>query len=113
MQLKITVLVLIFIILGCSKSNYESESKMDTQLKQKLIAFESEDNSEAIKIFGKCSKAITEEMKILLEETGLQVESTIGEIFTASGTSEQIRKASSIDIVTQLSLSTRSKLLNK
>ena len=101
MQTYILILLLFSIVVGCSQSQSESENKMDSPLKQKLTALDSENQNESVKIFGKCSEEISEKMKMSLEENGLDVESTIGDIFTASGTADQIRTISNLKFVTQ------------
>ncbi len=97
----------------CSQDNMIYEKKMDTPLKQKISEVTKEGSDEKIQIIGKCSQAITDEMKVSLEETGMTIESIVGDIFTAMGTKDQIIKISRIDYVSQLNLSITSKLLNK
>ena len=110
MHTYIVLLLLFSIVGGCSQALSEGENKMDSPLMQKITSLEKENQNESFKIFGKCSEEITEKFKMTIEETGLEVESTIGDIFTASGTTDQIRKTAKLKFVTQLSLSTKSEM---
>ncbi len=76
---------------SCSSSKYISE-KLETALQQEIRKFEKDNSLAAIQFKGKTNSSINEEMKSKLLETGISIESVIGDIFTASGSVESIKK---------------------
>ncbi len=88
---------------GCSSSNELIEKKFDTALKQKIQDINK--SSEEISVIGKCNKEITTEMKKVLGNSGAMIGTITGDLFTASGNTEKIKKLAEIDFVISLELS--------
>ena len=98
------------ILIACSSSSQKSiPQKFDAQLSQKIKEVEKSSSGEAIKIFAKCRENITAEMRGSIEETGVQIESVMGDIFTAAGTPAALRDLARLDFITQIQLATISK----
>jgi hypothetical protein len=89
---------------SCSSSAEYIPEKMDTPLQQKLRQLETENSEYVIQFNGKADKSISDEMKLEIEKTGVLTESIIGNIFTASGNTESIKKLSMLDFVVYLEL---------
>ena len=95
--------VVIFIT-GCSSSAESSPSKMDASLNQKILSVEKEDPTMLIQFTGKTNRGIDEQMKKELKSTGINIETVVGDIFTARGTSDSIKKTSLLDFIVYLEL---------
>lgn len=89
--------------LRCSSAEYIPE-KLESSLHLQIRNNESDHSNTVIQFMGKASSNINEEMKSKLEVTGISVESVIGDIFTASGNAEGIKKTTLIDFVVFLEL---------
>lgn len=83
---------------NCSSSNYIPD-KMETALQQEIRKLEKENSDTLIQFKGKTNGIINEDMKSKLKETGIIVESVIGDIFTASGNAESIKKTTLLEFV--------------
>lgn len=103
------------LVVACASSQSGSteeaklNKKLDAPLRQKLASAGAD---ETIRVFGKCSRLITDDMRKSIEATGITVGSVIGDIFTASCPAKQIRQLAALDFVTQLQLSMESKPLH-
>ena len=100
----VVFLIVPLMIFGCSSSSEFKAEKMDSPLQQKIRQLEKESPDAAIQFTGKTNAPITDEMKTKLQSTGLKTESIIGDIFTASGTVESIKKASMLDFVVYMEI---------
>lgn len=104
--------ILIFTLLlmmACSSTRFDHAGKLDLPLKQKLSEVEKGKSGELIQFVGKCDSPISGEMRSALEESGVVIHSVVNDIFTASGTPEQIRRLAAYDQVVQLQLSVERK----
>lgn len=99
------ILIAVFSVLNlrCSSAEYIPE-KLESSLHQQIRNYESDHSPTAIHFIGKINSDINENMKSQLEVTGITVESVIGDIFTASGSAESIKKTTLIDFVVFLEL---------
>jgi hypothetical protein len=95
---------------GCSSSNDYKPEKMDTALRQKLDSLEKENSDISVNLLGKCNTAINSDIENELMSTGITLQSTAGDIFTARGDYKSIKKVSALDIVTSLELERRMEL---
>lgn len=100
----ILVTAIPILIVGCSSSSEYKPEKMDTPLQQKIRELDKDNTNTIIQFTGKTSLPINDEMKTKLKSTGLSVESIINDIFTASGTTESIKKVTMYDFVVYLEL---------
>jgi hypothetical protein len=98
------IITLLISLSGCSSSQEGSLDKMDTALRQKLSKVEKENPDELIQFIGKSSSEISPAVNVDISSTGVQTESIIGNIFTASGNAESIKKLSLKDFITSLEL---------
>ncbi len=98
-------LISLFFLVGCAAGIKERPDKMDALLRQKIAAVEKSKSSEAILILGKCSRAIDEPIKQALRQTGAELGSVAGAVFTASATAAQVRALTALEVVEQLQLS--------
>lgn len=89
---------------NCACSSEFIPEKMDTPLQQKIRSMEAEDSEVTIQFTGKTSHEITPEMKKELESSGITIESTIQNIFTAKGTTSAIKKVTMYDYVVYLEM---------
>lgn len=89
-QMKVLIGI-ISMLIGCSSAEYIPE-KMDATLKQRISFLEKEEPNSFIQFTGKTNSSINDKMKMDLKSTGITVESTIRDIFTASGNTESIKK---------------------
>lgn len=89
---------------GCAASAEYNSSKMDTSLNQKITQLEKENPDSIIQFTGKTSENISDQMKSEIEETGIKVETTAGDIFTANGDINSVKKVSMLDFVVYLEL---------
>lgn len=97
------------LLFACSSSRRSVKDKFDAPMRQKLSVIEKNGGDESIKFFGKCSHSIDGEMRKSLENSGVKIETVVGDIFTGAGTPGQIRRLAALDFVTQVNLSTTSK----
>ena len=106
MKLLYPILLCVFVFSSCmNKPDELIESKINSALKIKLAEVARNSSSEKIQILGKCSEQISETMKVKLVETGADIQSVIGQIFTAEASAEEIKKLTNIDFVLYLELS--------
>lgn len=94
----------VLILFSCSSTNFD-ETKIDVLLQQKISLVENESSEEQITFLGKCSKPIGESMKQDITELGIDIQTTIDSIFTASGKADQIKALSNLDFIIKLELS--------
>lgn len=95
--------VLIFLT-ACSSSAKYNSTKMDTSLNQKILSLEKGDPNISIQFTGKTNAVINDQMKKELQETGINIETVVSDIFTANGTVSSIKKTSLLDYVVYLEL---------
>lgn len=93
----------------CSSPERNSDSKFDAPLRQKLASLDDKSDVK-VEFLGKCNAPINDEMKSQLVLTGIDIQTIINEIFTASGTPAQIKKTAEFNFVSQLQLSTERKI---
>ena len=89
---------------ACSSSAKYNSTKMDTSLNQKILSLEKEDPDITIQFTGKTNAVITDQMKKELQETGINIETVVSDIFTANGTVSSIKKTSLLDYIVYLEL---------
>jgi len=77
---------------------------MDAPLLQRIHQLEKEDPNAVLQFAGKTNTPINDEMKKEIKSIGITTESIIGDIFTASGNVESIKKASLLDFVVYLEI---------
>ncbi len=97
-------LIIPLMILGCSASSEYKSEKMDAPLLQRIHQLEKEDPNAVLQFAGKTNTPINDEMKKEIKSIGITTESIIGDIFTASGNVESIKKASLLDFVVYLEI---------
>ena len=95
--------ILIFLT-ACSSSAKYNSTKMDSSLNQKILSLEKEDSNITIQFTGKTNAVINDQMKKELQETGINIETVVSDIFTANGTVISIKKTSLLDYVVYLEL---------
>lgn len=99
MKLKLGLLFLLgIIVIGCGSMNDNYKTKLDSGLRSKL----ENKSTEKIQFFGKCTETITDSIKSELEESGVNIQTTTIDIFTATGTVEQIIELAKLDVVKYL-----------
>lgn len=114
MKTKFYLVILIsLIIFGCTSMNEDYQSKFDSHLRMELSDESKQDSDEIIKFFGKCNTEISTEMRSELEATGVSIESVIKDIFTASGTRQQLIELAKLESVIRLEKSQMNKPMNK
>jgi len=96
------VLLIIFLIMGCGAMNDDYQTKLDSHLRMELSDENKKSSEEIIQFLGKCNTEITAEIRSQLYETGVSVESVIKDIFTASGTRQQIIELAKLESVIRL-----------
>ncbi|GIK23024.1 MAG: hypothetical protein PHY57_03450 [Ignavibacterium sp.] len=84
--------------ISCSSSKYIPE-KLETALQQEIRKYEKDNSHISIQFKGKTISSINEDMKSKLKEAGISIESVIGDIFTASGSVESIKKTTLLEFV--------------
>lgn len=94
----------VLLLNGCAASAEYNSSKMDTSLNQKITSLEKEDSDTIINFTGKTRGSINDQMKSELEGTGINIETAVGDIFTANGDVESVKKVSLLDFVVYLEL---------
>lgn len=107
------VLLPILLLIGCSTMNDDYQNKLDPSLRMELSDEDTKNSQENIQFLGKCKTDITDDMKAKLEKTGVSVESVIKDIFTASGTREQIVELAKLESVIHLEKSQMNNPLNR
>lgn len=103
--MKLFLIFTLLVMVACSSTRSDHSEKLDVPLKQKLSEVEKNKSGELTRFLGKCNRPITEEMRSALEESGVIIHSVANDIFTASGTAEQIRRLAEYDQVIQMQLS--------
>jgi starvation-inducible outer membrane lipoprotein len=99
MKIKFLLTILFTIYLfGCSSVNDQYKEKLDFGLKSKV----NKNSSESISFFGKCNEVINDDIKTSLEKTGIQIQTISKDIFTASGSAEQIIKLAKLEVIKSL-----------
>ncbi len=93
---------------GCN-SGYDY-SKFDSPLSEKFREIERSGKEEQIQFFINTSLPPNDEMKKQITNTGVTIETVIGNIITARGYRNQIGKLSQLDFVRRLELSVNRKL---
>lgn len=88
---------------ACAASAEYSPEKMDSPLNQKIRSLD-ENSETSIQFTGKTNDSINDQMKEELQDTGINIETVAGNIFTANGTISSIKKASLLDFVVYLEL---------
>jgi maltose-binding protein MalE len=94
----------LILLTACASSAKYNSSKMDTSLNQKILSLEKEDPNIIVQFTGKTNVVINDQIKKELQETGINIESVVGDIFTANGTVSSIKKTSLLDYVVYLEL---------
>lgn len=97
-----------FLILSCSSNNI-NEEKMDTLLRQKVNLLMKESPSERTDFIGKCNIPIDQEVRSEIENLGIEIQTIIGDIFTASGNAVQIKELTRFEYIVSLELSVERK----
>lgn len=85
-------------ILSCHPAGISGKHKIDGRLAQQM----EKENRADIPFIGECSRNIDDGLKSRMEQTGIIIESIIGDIFTARGTRESILKLARIPEVKKL-----------
>ncbi len=93
-----------FLLNECSASAGYNSAKVDTELNQKITKLEKEDPDSVIQFTGKTKGIITDQMRTELEKTGINVETVTGDIFTANGKIDGIKKVTLLEFVIYLEL---------
>ena len=94
----------LILLTACASSAKYNSSKMDTSLNQKILSLEKEDPNIIVQFTGKTNVVINDQIKKELQEMGINIESVVGDIFTANGTVSSIKKTSLLDYVVYLEL---------
>lgn len=102
--LTIIVFIIPLVLTSCSSSGEYIPEKMDTSLNQRISSLEKNNPKESIQFLGKTSDVISEDIKTELESTGIVIESTVQNIFTAKGRAADIKKLTMFDFVIFLEL---------
>jgi len=96
------------LMLSCSSNNIDEE-KMDSLLRQKVNSLHNESSSERTDFIGKCSTPIDQEVRTEIENLGIEIQTIIGDIFTASGKADQIKELTRLEYIVSLELSVERK----
>ena len=83
----------------------DPEYKFDMQLRRRVQQLRRSDKKESFAVLGKCSKAISPELKEVLKGSGAQIGATVGDIFTAEVTLSTLYSLAAVNEVTLLQLS--------
>lgn len=100
----LTVILFSMNIINCSSSNSFKPEKMDAALQQKINSPDGDNSGESIKFMGKCSSRINSAMEERIRSAGVNVESIIDNIFTATGKAGDVKKVSLIEYIVSLEL---------
>lgn len=101
------IVLCVALLWSCNSASRQIDAKLDAPLRKELSAREEGDRGEPIRVIGKCQRAIDAEIRRAVEKTGVSVETVTGDIFTASGSPEQVRTLAQLEIVTHLQLSVK------
>ncbi|MDZ7766502.1 MAG: hypothetical protein U5K00_19105 [Melioribacteraceae bacterium] len=82
--------------------NDNYKEKLDHGLRMELEKNGAVESSEKIQFLGKCNEEISEETKTMIEQTGVKVGTVTKDIFTASGTLDQIVDLAKLDFIKYL-----------
>lgn len=93
--------LLILLLNGCSTMNDDYQTKLDSGLRMELQNSNGNLN-EQIRFIGKCTEEITSKLRTKIEATGVEIENVIKNIFTASGTRDQIIELAKIEEINNL-----------
>ncbi|MHC1737257.1 MAG: hypothetical protein AB9882_04540 [Ignavibacteriaceae bacterium] len=104
MQKFLLFLLFGLVIMNCSSTQYVFE-KMDSPLIMKINELEKINSNVVISFLGKTNMNIDDGMKLELENTGIVIETVVGDIFTAKGDRLQIAELSRKDCIEKLELS--------
>lgn len=96
------ILLIIVLLIGCGTMNDTYQNKLDPDLSRELSNENKIESEETIQFLGKCKTEITADLKTELEQTGIDIQSVIKAIFTASGTRKQIIECAKIESVIRL-----------
>lgn len=96
------------LMLSCSSNNIDEE-KMDSLLRQKVNSLQKESSSERTDFIGKCSIPINQEIRTEIENLGIEIQTIIDDIFTASGKADQIKELTRLEYIVSLELSVERK----
>jgi hypothetical protein len=99
-----TLVGLVIFLTVCSSSAKYNSAKMDTSLNQKILSLENKDPNIIIQFTGKTNVVINDQMKKEIQDTGINIETVVSDIFTANGTVNSIKKTSLLDYVVYLEL---------
>jgi len=102
--LSLTVILFSMNIINCSSSNSYKPEKMDAALQQKINSTDEENSDTPISFMGKCSSRINSAMEERIRSAGVNVESIVDKIFTATGKPGDVKKVSLIEYVVFLEL---------
>jgi hypothetical protein len=92
---------------ACASSAEYNPTKMDTSLNQKITYLERAAPDSVIRFIGKTNNNIDDQMKTELKNTGISIETVAGDIFTANGKVENIKKVSILEFIKSLELAKR------
>ena len=86
-------------LLGCrSPESAYTVRKMDARLRSVI----DEKKLKDVHFTGHCTEAISAELRARLQETGIDVQTVVGDRFTAIGSPRQIRKLVRLDFIIRL-----------
>lgn len=98
----ILTIFIFFTLLSCVASKKSVEQKIAPQLLQKITAIEDSGLDEFINFTGICEVDLSYEMRNEIEYTGARIDKYSKNIFSAVGTTEQIRKAAQLSFIKQI-----------
>jgi hypothetical protein len=105
-------LALILGLAGCRGEDARLlEQKADAPLRQRLEQLEREKKDEILDLLGKASGPIEETARMRLAETGAEITSVTGDVFTARVAASRVIRLARLDFVSQLALSQTSQPL--
>jgi len=91
------IILSLLLLTGCHRHTHSSQLKMNAELRHQVC-----EQTDSIHFSGECRSDITSQIRLQLEKTGITIKNVKGSIFTAKGTSGQIRKLSKLDIIVRL-----------
>lgn len=95
--------------MSCSSAEYIPE-KLESSLHQKIKSVETEEPTADIQFAGKTESDINDKMLNKLKLTGISVESTVKNVFTASGNAASIKRTTLLDFVVYLEIAKKLEL---
>lgn len=105
--------LVVFLFIGCGPDReLLMETRFDPPLRQKIAQLSAAEDSELLFIQGKCSVLIEEQALALLTNAGAQVQSKVGNEFTAVVSPDLIFDLAALDIVDRLQLSRRGRVVS-